>query len=120
MESHRIFGVFLRKTRLHKGVTLQQLAKHLGCSVPYLSDVEHGNRGPLTEERIKQVAKLFVTDLEDLQIKAAISRGKFNLPVRVSARHDEVASHLATSWQDLDESAVEAIDRILKRSRKAS
>lgn len=118
MDSHRVFGTFLRKMRLQKGVTLQQLAKVLGCSVPYLSDVEHGNRSPLTDERVKQVAKLFGLDVEDLQIKAAISRGKFKLPVRISTRHDEVAFHLSTRWKDLDEKTIEAIDRIL--SRRAS
>jgi len=116
MEQHRVFGAYLRKIRLKQHVTLRQLASHLGCSEPYLSDVEHGRRSPLTDMRIHQAATLLGIEPSELRVKAAVSRGKFKLPPKVSAKHDEMAVRLAMSWESLNDKDLEAIGRILKKS----
>lgn len=115
MGNNHVFGTYLRKTRLKKGVTLRQLAERLGCSEPYLSDVEHGRRSPLTDSRIHQAASLLGVEPTELRLKAAVSRGKFKLPVKVSAKHDDLAVRLSMLWESLTEKDLDAIGRILKR-----
>jgi transcriptional regulator with XRE-family HTH domain len=39
------FGEKLRLLRAERGMTLQQMAEHLGLSAAYLSALEHGRRG---------------------------------------------------------------------------
>jgi len=38
-------GAIIRALRNHKGMSLRRLAFELDVSAPYLSDLEHGNRG---------------------------------------------------------------------------
>ena len=116
MEPHLVFGAYLRKVRLKRHVTLRELAKHLGTSEPYLSDVEHGRRLPLTDLRIHQAATLLGVDAGELRVKAAVSRGKFKLPTKVSVKHDEMAVRLAMAWESLSERDLEAIGKVLKKS----
>jgi transcriptional regulator with XRE-family HTH domain len=116
MDNRAVFGSFLRKTRLKKKITLRQLAGHLGCSEPYLSDVEQGNRGPLTDSRIHQAASFLGIEPNELRLKAALSRGLFKLPTKVSAKHDEMAVRLAMTWESLNEKDLDAIGRVLKRT----
>lgn len=40
----RDVGHEMRKERESRKVSLRSLAKHLGCSAPFLSDMERGNR----------------------------------------------------------------------------
>jgi len=68
------FGKMLNKARLKRGLSLGQLAKHMGVTAPYISDIENGKRAPFpikletyaklenmlavpTVELIKQAAK---------------------------------------------------------------
>ena len=110
---HIIFGSYLRGLRLKKKVTLRQLARHLGCSDPYLSDVELGRRAPLTDSRIHQAATFLGVEPNKLRLKAAVSRGLFKLPTKVSSKHDELAVRLAMAWESLNEKDLDAIGRIL-------
>jgi transcriptional regulator with XRE-family HTH domain len=116
METHRVFGTYLRKVRLSKQITLRQLADHLGCSEPYLSDVELGRRSPLTDSRIHQAAAFLGIEASELRVKAAVSRGKFKLPTNVSAKHDETAVRLAMAWESLSDRDLETINRVLKKT----
>jgi len=116
VKEHQVFGTYLRKVRMGRGVTLRELANHLGCSDPYLSDVELGRRAPLTDARIHQAAKFLRVEPVKLRVKAAISRGKFTLPTKVSVRHDEMAVRLAMAWESLSERDLEAIGKVLKKT----
>lgn len=111
-----VFGSYLRKLRLKKKVTLRQLAEHLGCSEPYLSDVEYGRRRPLTDQRIYQAASFLRVPLHELRLKAAMTRGDFKLPAKVSPKHDQLALHLSMAWESLSTADLDAIDRILAKS----
>lgn len=51
------FGTELRRQRHALGLTLIEVASHLRLSVPYLSDVERGNRGPLNEAHLRTLAQ---------------------------------------------------------------
>jgi transcriptional regulator with XRE-family HTH domain len=50
--------------------TLGDVARELGVSIPYLSDVERGNRKPFTTERLIQLA-VFLKANPTLLIEAA-------------------------------------------------
>ena len=51
------FGEFLTKLREDKDVTLRELARLIGISAPFLSDVEKNRRAPLTADRLEKVVK---------------------------------------------------------------
>lgn len=50
------FGEFLVEKREEKDFTLRELARQLGVSAPYLSDVEKNRSAPLTAERLETLA----------------------------------------------------------------
>jgi transcriptional regulator with XRE-family HTH domain len=64
-EEHKTLGEAIREVRLAKGLTLRQLAKKLGVSAPFLSDVEHDRRRP-ARDRFPKLAKILGVDLEYL------------------------------------------------------
>ena len=52
------FGEYLKHKREEKQISLREVARTLGVSAPFLSDVENNRRGPLTEERLADLAKM--------------------------------------------------------------
>lgn len=50
-------GAYIRKKREAAGLTLGQVARHMGLSIPYLSDVEKGHRR-LTPARWPVIAEI--------------------------------------------------------------
>lgn len=69
------FGDALRSTRQDAGKTLGDVAKLLGKSVVYVSDVERSNRRPFNNERIIKVAKFLKADPAPLISAADVDRG---------------------------------------------
>jgi transcriptional regulator with XRE-family HTH domain len=69
------FGDLLRKKRREVGKTLGDLARLLDISVVYLSDVERGNRKPLSNERILKIAEFLEQDATALIEAADWERG---------------------------------------------
>ena len=53
-DGRRLNGDWIRNERKRRGLTLRELAKLIGTSAPYLSDIERGNRsgGREVNERI--------------------------------------------------------------------
>jgi transcriptional regulator with XRE-family HTH domain len=114
------FGQLLRSLREEKEKTMGQLARHLGVSVPYISDVEHDNRAPLTRERILAAAEFLGVDPKQLLVAAAAGRGAFELDANVGGRKQkEVGAALMRSWPELSDDELSAIARVLgKRGEK--
>jgi transcriptional regulator with XRE-family HTH domain len=52
------FGEYLKHKREEKQISLREVARTLGVSAPFLSDVENNRRGPLAEERLADLAKV--------------------------------------------------------------
>jgi transcriptional regulator with XRE-family HTH domain len=52
------FGEYLKHKREQKQISLREVARTLGVSAPFLSDVENNRRAPLTEERLADLAKV--------------------------------------------------------------
>jgi len=110
----RDFGKLLRLARQQAGKSMGDLAKHLGVSVVFISDVERGNRAPLTTERILQAAQLLGTDALPLLKAAAEERGAFALDANVSNKAREVGAVLMQGWATLKDEQLEQIAQILR------
>lgn len=76
------FGDLLRKKRREAGKTLGDLHRLLGISVVYLSDVERGNRKPLSNDRILKIAEYFGQDATDLIEAADWERGVIEYDIK--------------------------------------
>lgn len=63
------------------GRSLGELARHLGVSVVYMSDVERGRRAPLVVPKIVQAARFLETSPLPLLKSAAQHKGTFDLDV---------------------------------------
>ncbi|MFA5545886.1 MAG: helix-turn-helix transcriptional regulator [Sphaerochaetaceae bacterium] len=59
------FGEYLKHKREEKQISLREVARTLGVSAPFLSDVENNRRGPLTEERLADLAKVLNLNEEE-------------------------------------------------------
>jgi transcriptional regulator with XRE-family HTH domain len=63
------------------GKSLGDLARHLGVSIVYLSDVERSRRSPLSNTKILTVAGFLDADPSELLTAAIEDKGKFDLDV---------------------------------------
>jgi transcriptional regulator with XRE-family HTH domain len=71
----RSFGDVLRQLRREANKTLGDVARVLGVSTVYLSDIERGNRKPFARERILRIAEFLDKDPSDLLEAADQERG---------------------------------------------
>ena len=76
------FGDLLRGLRRKADRTLGDVARDLGISVVYLSDVERGNRKPFTTERLIKLAKSLKTDPTALIEAADKEKGIIEYDIR--------------------------------------
>lgn len=58
LDSYKNFGEFLATKREERDFTLRELARQLGVSAPFLSDVEKNRSAPLTKDRLDKVAEI--------------------------------------------------------------
>ena len=110
------FGTVLREYREAAAISLGALARQLGVSAAYLSDVERGNRPPLVQEKIVKAASVLDADLDLLLRVAAETKGSIQLPVGAdsSTRAKEVGAMLARQWNDMSESKLRRIKQLLE------
>lgn len=59
-------GQFIRDARIKQGITLRELARRVGVSPPFLSDLEHGRRTTSKLPEIETELGLAVGTLEDM------------------------------------------------------
>ena len=69
------FGNALRRQRRDAEKTLGDVARLLGLSVVYVSDVERSNRRPFSNERILRIAEFIEADPAPLIAAADADRG---------------------------------------------
>lgn len=68
------FGPLLREKRTQAHKTLGDVARALGCSVSFVSDVEHGRRHPFDRRQILKLADLLQMPAEPFALAAAKDR----------------------------------------------
>jgi transcriptional regulator with XRE-family HTH domain len=76
------FGELLRKQRRKADKTIGDIARLLGVSVVFVSDVERGNRKPLSKERILKIAAFLDQDPDPLMEAADLERGVIEYDIR--------------------------------------
>lgn len=99
------FGEFLTQKREERDVTLREMARKLGVSAPFLSDVEKNRTSPLTKERLEKVAEVLdLDDGEKVQMYEIVGKQRHmiapDLPDYIMER-DYVSAALRTA-RDLD------------------
>ena len=65
------FGERVRRLRMARGLSLRQLAKVVGVSAPFLSDLEHDRRNT---SRLEELAKALGVSVSTLEESAPVSR----------------------------------------------
>lgn len=111
----RKFGLLLRKLRETANVSIGSLARHLGISVPYLSDVERGNRPPLVHDKIIRAAAFLNVDPGPLLLSAGETRGTFHLDAaNVSGSAREVGAMLAHQWSGMSNQKLKKMKQLLE------
>lgn len=68
IDSFANFGEFLVAMREKYDFTLRELARQLGVSAPFLSDVEKNRSAPLTKDRLDKVAEVLHLNAEEKTI----------------------------------------------------
>ena len=106
----KTFGELLTFLRDQKDVTLRELARGIGVSAPFLSDVEKGRRSALTAERIEKVAAVLHLDTDEkTALYNAAGKQKNAIPPDLPdyiMEHEYVSAALRTA-RDLDASEEE-------------
>ena len=105
MNTYANFGDFIAKKRIGKQITLRKMADLLGCSAPFLSDVEKGRRNPFDMDKLGQLAKILLLSPEENSQMLDLAGKKRNsvapdLPDYIMQR-DYVSAALRTA-RDLD------------------
>lgn len=109
------FGWLLRDVRERANISMGALARHLTVSVPYLSDVERGNRPPLVDEKIMRTAAFLNVPAEPLLRAAAETRGAFQLDAAmVSGPKRQVGAMLARQWGEMSDEKAKRIMKLLE------
>jgi len=113
------FGQMLKEERGRAGRSMGEVARCLGVSVTYISDVERGVRTPFTPERIMQFASFLGIPhnrTEALMRTAAACRGAFELGVEgagIREKHAEVGAALMRGWNSLSDRDLQRIQDIV-------
>lgn len=112
------FGDLLRKQRRKADKTLGDVARLLGVSIVFLSDVERGNRAPLNADRILKVAALLGQDPMPLLEAADRERGFIEYDIRKARPLEaDVVGGLVAGLQrgGISDEQLHNIQRILKQ-----
>ena len=108
--SDKSFGELLTQLREKKDKTLRELARAIGVSAPFLSDVEKGRRSALTAERIDKVAAVLQLDQDERNaLFDAAGKQKNSIPPDLPdyiMEHEFLSAALITA-RDLDASEEE-------------
>jgi transcriptional regulator with XRE-family HTH domain len=78
----RSFGEALKAARVAKMKTLRELGAHVGFSVGYISDIEHGRKGPPDLETVRKMQE-YLGVMDNSLINIA-SRLRTRIPVEIT------------------------------------
>ena len=70
----KTFGTYIRSLRLYRGFGLRELARQLGISAPYLSDLEKDKRGAPPVDLVRVIVNILDADSENIYDLAGKSR----------------------------------------------
>jgi transcriptional regulator with XRE-family HTH domain len=106
------FGAFFRRVREDLRISMGQVARHLGVSVSYVSDVELGKRAPFTDDRIKEAASYLGVKPEPFLELAGRCRGFFEIHPQNQMQF-KVGAALARRFGELSEDQLGKLQEII-------
>ena len=115
MNTSTPFGQILREQRVSAGLSLREVADHIGVSHVYLSQVERGKTTPLTQDKWPKLLEL-LPDLNQNQLEdlAAVSRPvQLNLS-NMPKQKQELGLLLARKLESMPEGEVSQLLKFLR------
>ena len=110
------FGRYVRKLRIDYGDLLKNMADKLGVTSSYLSAVETGKRN-IPEDWVKKISQFYMLEvLEQDALQAAATNSARVVTMDLSnmvPKRKETALLFARKFDAVDESAIEAIRKLL-------
>lgn len=124
MNANANFGEYIAKKRIEKGITLRKMADMLGCSAPFLSDVERDRRNPFELDKLELLSNILGLTPEEKATMLDLAGKKRNsvapdLPDYIM-QHGYVSAALRTA-RDLDAGEkewTEFVRRLKEKERK--
>lgn len=117
-EMRETYGSVQRAARKKAEKTMDDLAKFLGVSVSYVSDVERGYRQPWTNERILQIANFLGTEPVPLIRAAGTARGAFVLNADVTPAGRDAGASLMRVWNELSDDDFRELEKVARSRMK--
>jgi len=98
------YGERLRELRVFAGLSAVELAKRVGVSPVYLTDVERGRRAPFSTPMTVAVSRALDNSPVELLGLASLERDCVEIVTKgMSDRHIAFITRLAASWDKLGE-----------------
>lgn len=124
MNANANFREYIAKKRIEKGITLRKMADMLGCSAPFLSDVERDRRNPFELDKLELLSNILGLTPEEKATMLDLAGKKRNsvapdLPDYIM-QHGYVSAALRTA-RDLDAGEkewMEFVRRLKEKERK--
>ena len=115
MSKKETFGSFVRAQREEKRLTLKDVAKVVGVSIVYLSDVETGRRPPFSDStKLRKLAKALGIESADLREHASIDNKAVELGLDSNPKKSEFALQLARRWDSISDEELERFSAFLE------
>ena len=110
------FGQRIRRIREQSKKSMRDLAKALGVSIVYISDIELGHRNPPTGEKLDKIADFLQLDRKDVAEWAMQERGYIEIGLKdTRTPMSNVALALARRGDSLTEEEASQILEIIKK-----
>ena len=117
------FGARLREIRRGKGLTQAVVARSLGVSVPYLSQLENGRRGQPSPAMVDRICALFGLIWDDAEsLKELAGHSRTRVVIETSALGPEAtraANLMAQVLPRIDDEEAGRMARFLAERRKS-
>ncbi len=111
------FGDGLRALRVKTPISCNQLAKKMGWSAVYQSDVERGRRHPPNYNRLRDIARHLGVDALELIELVTVEKKSIRLEIDPERKIQlRTATVLVSRWDTLTDKQLKEIERIVNES----
>jgi transcriptional regulator with XRE-family HTH domain len=114
-------GKFLRKIRIDRGELLRDMADYLGVTASYVSAVETGKRAYPREWTEQIVTAYNLNDAQRRELEDSIIESAEEVRIRLeeaNATQKHLAFSFARCFEQLDESTIERIQKLLEEGKR--
>ncbi len=105
-------GAYIRRIRDERDISLRELAKRIGCTPPFVSDIEHGRRHP-SDEVLAEIARVLAVSEDELR------KHDLRAPIEEIKRVTQSDPRFAIAFRTVLDKNISA-DELLKWAEKQS